>query len=69
MFFDFGLSFLEELRSLVVALGHVGDEFSGLESHVKLQMGNILAEVFSLEISLRGSLRKRNHGESPKNVD
>jgi hypothetical protein len=32
-------------------------------------MGNILAEVFSLGISLRGSLRKRNHVESPKNVD
>jgi hypothetical protein len=36
LFFDFGLGFLKELRSLVISLGHIRNEFSGLERHVEL---------------------------------
>lgn len=46
-FFDGGLGLVEELVALVAAVGEVGDEVAGLEGHVELELGDVVAEVFA----------------------
>lgn len=47
-FFNFGLGLVQELVPGVAAVGEVGDEVAGLEGHVELKLGNVVAEVFAL---------------------
>jgi hypothetical protein len=46
-FFDGGLGLVEELVAWVAAVGEVGDEVAGLEGHVELELGDVVAEVFA----------------------
>jgi hypothetical protein len=46
-FFDGCLGLVEELVAWVVAVGEVGDEVAGLEGHVELELGDVVAEVFA----------------------
>jgi hypothetical protein len=46
-FFDLGLGLVEELVAWVAAVGEVGDEVTGLEGHVELELGDVVAEVFA----------------------
>jgi hypothetical protein len=46
-FFDGCLGLVEELVALVAAMGEVGDEVAGLQGHMELEVGDVVAEVFA----------------------
>ncbi len=46
-FFNVRLGLVEELVTLIAAMDHLGYEVPGLEGHVKLELGHVVAEVFA----------------------
>jgi hypothetical protein len=46
-FLDVRLGLVKELMELIAAMDHLGHEVPGLEGHVELELGYVVAEVFA----------------------